>query len=138
MVVIRQEHLDAARQAGACDSIDDYTAGQDLSEIPQIDLIWFEENCPEMADDLSKAVGCPLWALAGSGSGSGSGPGSGDGSGYGDGYGGRYGSGYGSSDGFGDGYGSGDGYGYGYGGGDGSSDGLLFGKPKSVEDENED
>ena len=82
--LIRQEDLDAARLAGACESVDLYRVGQPVSDLDQGDLIWFEDKCPSQAETLRRG-GPPLWALADAGSGTGSG--------YGDGYG--YGSGYG-------------------------------------------
>ena len=114
---IAQHHLDAARAAGACDDVDRYEVGADISSVSQSDLIWFASCCQEESEVLEAATGLPLFALARSGYGDGSGDGSGYGDGSGDGSG--YGYGYGSGSGYGDGSGSGSGYGYGYGDGSG-------------------
>ena len=100
-VKVEQRHIDAALRAGACDA--DFDIGSDVSQIPQGDLIWFEEHCPRLAAEAS--CGVPLWARSGSGYGGGAGYGSGDGGGSG--YGG--GAGYGSGDGSGSGDGAGGG-----------------------------
>ena len=108
--VITQEHIDAARKAGACgDGLRRYKVGTPLSSISREHLEWVETALPNVAsiacDEVSKSLTRGRVALSvlgyGSGDGSGDGYGYGDGSGYGDGYG--YGSGYGYSDGYGSG-----------------------------------
>ncbi len=87
MGLIEQKHLDAAMKAGACD-VEEFRVGDEIGTVLQGDLIWFEENCTDLAREASGGV--PLWALAwyghghgdGDGDGSGYGYGSGDGDGY--------------------------------------------------------
>ena len=134
--LIKQEHLDMARSAGAC-SVAGIKVGASIFTLTASQVAWFEsvypDHCASVAKEISQSSGIEvispmkLSVLVGSGDGYGSGYGSGSGdgsgscygSGYGDGYGDGYGSGYGY--GYGSGYGSGDGYGYGYGSGYGGS-----------------
>ena len=101
-VLIRQSDIDAARAAGACDTVERLSAGDNISTVRQEDIIWFERSCPEAAKS-ARGSGPPLWALSGSGDGAGYG--------YGSGFGNGYGSGFGFGPGFGDGFGDGSGYG---------------------------
>ena len=78
--VVLQKHIDAALKADAC-GVETSWLGGDAGQIPQADLIWFENACPRLARAASTEV--PLWAQAWSGDGYGSGDGSGSGSGYG-------------------------------------------------------
>ena len=84
---LTQEHLDAARDAGAClDRLERYSPGDDLSAASWSDLVWIEDNVPALAASLDTGA-VPLWAVGGYGYGYGYGDGYGYGSGYGDGYG---------------------------------------------------
>jgi hypothetical protein len=127
-LVIKKEHLDAAKKAGACaEGLRKYRVGTPLHEIAQSDLLWVEQTLPDLAESIVAQVSQTLVrgkiSLSllgfGYGDGVGDGVGFGYGFGYGDGFGDGFGFGYGFGygDGFGDGFGDGygDGYGYGYG-----------------------
>jgi hypothetical protein len=89
-VVITQEHLDAAKKAGACWSVRKYKPGTPITEVLGEHLELFAEKFPDLAKSAAKQVtsACavavrgtvPLAVL-----GDGDGYGSGDGYGYGDG-----------------------------------------------------
>ena len=100
--LIDQRHIDAALQAGACEM--KYHAGQPLSDLTWIDAVWVDDHLSEIAAEIAKREGRPVWALATGGYG-------------GVGYGGDYGDGYGDDGGYGDGVGVGGGDGYGVGDG---------------------
>ena len=105
---ITEDHMRALREADAC-----YTpeVGDDIEEVlsrtPQVDLIWVEDNIPELVAVVERDGKGPLWTRSGYG----------DGDGYDYGY--SYGHGYGDGDGHGYGHGYGSGYGYGHGDGHG-------------------
>ncbi|MCA9290941.1 MAG: hypothetical protein KDA25_07420 [Phycisphaerales bacterium] len=100
MLAVTQDHLDAAKLAGACDYLPD--VGTPIVDVPHDMLAWFANVSHVTIDTPTADFGSvPLWAMSGSG----------DGSGYGDGSGDGYGDGDGSGSGYGDGSGSGDGYG---------------------------
>ena len=116
VVVVTEEHLAAAKAAGACsEAMRDLRVGMDLSDVSREWLEWAEEHLPKMACDVARQAvresgvrvrGTVPLSMLGYGSGSG------------------YGSGYGSGDGYGDGYGDGSGSGDGDGDGDGDGGGA--------------
>lgn len=100
-IIIEQWMLDEVEKANPCRI--GYKVGQNISEVALSDLIWVQNNCPELVQKLNPPY--PLWVYSsGFGSVSGYGP--------------KFGSGYGFefiySSASGDGYGDGYGYGYGY------------------------
>ena len=118
-LVLLQEHLYAAKAAGACAKVLVYKPGTPIVDIAFEHLQWAEMALPVLAREIARALlpdtrgEIPLSMFSGYGDSDGYGSGSGDG----------YGSGYG----YGDGDGSGSGYGYGYGDGDGSGSGYGYG-----------
>lgn len=56
MVVITEEHLRMAREAGACDKIDRYSAGMPISRISRDHLDWFASRFPAIAAEASRVM----------------------------------------------------------------------------------
>ena len=83
MEIIKQEWLDAAKKASACEiRLNEYRAGTPISVPTFSDAIWIIDNLPEIKLRLPI-----IWYLHGVGYGYGIGYGVGYGGGYGDGYG---------------------------------------------------